>query len=51
LLHQFNAHAEIAALIDGPITAQFGPRRTTGVRFARRIAMQVRRTQTRQLGR
>jgi hypothetical protein len=50
LFHQFNVHAEIAALTDERIRTRLAARGMTEVRCARRIAMQVRRKQMRELG-
>jgi len=50
LFHQFNVHAQIAALTEGEVRAHRAVRGMSEVRFARRIAMQARRKQTRELG-
>jgi hypothetical protein len=50
LFHQFNVNAEIAALSDGQIRTRPAARGMTEVRYAKRIAMQVRRKQMRELG-
>jgi len=48
-LHQIHVHAQLTALTDGHLQAPFAVRSSTKVRFARRIAMQVRRQQSREL--
>ena len=48
-LHQIHVHAQLTALAEGHVGTPFVVRPTTKVRFARRIAMQVRRQQAREL--
>jgi hypothetical protein len=50
LFNQFNVHVNFTAVTEGEINARSAARGKRDVRFAKRIALQARRQQTRDLG-
>jgi hypothetical protein len=50
LFNQFTIHADITAVAEGQMNARNAARGKREVRFAKRITMQARRQQTRELG-